>query len=96
MAEKDVLNLQAAAASFTGPNWCWSDGICECHRCIAGRLLLTWIVQNGRHTPGCYSLRNSERDCDCGLYDIRKGVAESVGYELAVTQASGGSDGPGR
>ncbi len=39
--------------------------------------LMEWVLKHGRHSSDCYSLRNFERDCDCGLYDIRQRATDS-------------------
>lgn len=33
---------------------------------------LAWVLKHGHHGQDCYSARNFERDCDCGLYEIRQ------------------------
>jgi hypothetical protein len=44
-------------------------------------LLRKWIEKHGKHGTDCYSKRNSERDCDCGLYEIRQSFKADTATE---------------
>lgn len=49
---------------------------------------LAWIKNHASHAPGCYSLRNFERECDCGLWDLRKLIELRDAARAALEPAS--------
>ena len=51
-------------------------------------LLRNWIKKHGKHGTDCYSKRNFERDCDCGLYEIRQNFTNDAAPEQALADDS--------